>query len=96
MVRQQRRNTHALFFSAPWCAVCEAMKPMIKRLQSQGYAIQILNFDLNRVQVSRHKVKSVPTTIVFDQRGEVKRWTEKVSETELLRYLTKNVPEYTI
>ena len=92
----QERGIKGIFFHAKWCAVCEKMLSMVQRLKRQGFIIDIWNYELNKVQVNLHKVTKVPTFIVLDRRGEIKRWEEFVNEEEIRRYLNKQPPDYNI
>ncbi len=53
-----------LFFTATWCAPCKKAKPIIKSLITEGYDIEIIDFDKNKDLVKKHNITSVPTLVV--------------------------------
>ncbi len=92
----QVRGIRGVFFHAKWCASCEKMLPFVQRLRRQGFMIDIWNYDINKIQVNLHKVKTLPTFIVLDNRGEIKRWEEFVKEEDIRRFLTRQTHDYNI
>lgn len=82
-------GTKALFFTAKWCGACRKMYPIIKRLQRDGYDIQIVDYDLDKPLARKHGVRSLPTLVVFNSQGEVKRWMGFVKAIKILRVLQK-------
>jgi len=63
-------------FSAPWCAPCKAMEPVIKgmtkRYKGKASIIEI-NIDEQRTLATNYMVQSIPTLIIFNDGREVKR-----------------------
>lgn len=84
-----RTGTRALFFTAGWCGACRKMYPTIKKLQREGYDIQVVDYDLDKSLVRKHSVRSLPTLIVFNSQGEVKRWLGVVKAVKILRVLQR-------
>ena len=63
-----------LYFSAPWCAPCKALGPLLDDL-SQQYPIKKVNID-NQPDVAReYGITSIPTTILLENGKEKERKT---------------------
>lgn len=64
-----------LKFYAEWCGPCKVVG---QNLKEANLPIRIVDVDVedNEGLVLGHRVRSVPTTILLDDKGnEVKRWT---------------------
>jgi thioredoxin 1 len=73
-------------FNAAWCEPCFAQKPIIKRLSSQyrGQAVVVdLDVDDNRDSALKFGITSIPTSILYKDGLEVKRFIG-LQETEIL------------
>ena len=84
-----KTGTRALFFTAKWCGACKRMYPIIKGLQDEDYDITIVDYDLDKALVHQHSVRSLPTLIVFNSQGVVKRWVGFIKASKILRVLQK-------
>ena len=63
-----------LYFSAPWCAPCKALGPLLDDL-SQQYPIKKVNID-NQPDIAReYGITSIPTTILLEDGKEKERKT---------------------
>jgi thioredoxin 1 len=76
-------------FFAPWCAKCKGYNPNIESVIKE-LNIQLIkvNSDDNKLLMSEHSIKSVPTTLIFKngniidtkighiEKDELKRWIE--------------------
>jgi thioredoxin 1 len=56
-----------LYFSAPWCGPCKALKPAIDKLESEldPKTVQIsrINIDEDKVKAEAYDILSVPTLV---------------------------------
>ena len=54
-------------FTASWCGCCHYLKPILKRINSEIEAIQIITIDVDKhVRVSdEYKIMGVPTLLAF-------------------------------
>jgi thioredoxin 1 len=56
-----------LYFSAPWCGPCKALKPAIDKLEldldPELVQISRINIDENKVEAAAYDILSVPTLI---------------------------------
>ncbi len=59
----------AKYFTASWCGPCKAFKPIIEELIEEGQPIEILDVDENDELAKEYAIRSVPTTIIFDDEG---------------------------
>ena len=62
-----------VYFWAPWCPRCKALKPGIERLSTQlASQAQVgqVNIDTNRFLKEKYSIENVPALLVFQQ-GEV-------------------------
>lgn len=86
-----------ILWTAEWCSSCKKMYPIVESLREEGYAVYVLDYDENRALGRKMGVKSLPTSIIWENREEVKRHVGIVSEDKLLETLKKNEePEYDI
>ncbi len=73
-------------FSAPWCAPCRQMVPVISRLTEKykdKAAIVEINIDSQPAVATHYMVQSIPTLILFDHGREIMRFVG-VQSTENL------------
>ena len=62
-----------LDFYADWCGPCQAVKPVVDSLASEGYAVRRVNVNENKELAARYGVESIPCFIVVEQGREVSR-----------------------
>lgn len=64
-----------LYFSAPWCGPCKALKPAIDKLELEldPKLVQIsrINIDENKVEAAAYNILSVPTLIFLKDENVV-------------------------
>lgn len=74
------------YFGADWCGPCKAFKPLVS--EACGDILEIHDIDNEQaLAVSRH-VRSVPTTIFYDEEGdEVKRIVGAKPKSEIIKTL---------
>lgn len=76
-----------VFCSAPWCSGCKAMKPIINELEKEGYSV----YRPKQAEWPKYQVRYIPTTIVYSNGVELKRFTGKVSKAVLKAYLPRRI-----
>jgi thioredoxin 1 len=79
-----------IYFRASWCGSCKSFTPVIEKLKSEGYEIQIIDTDKNKDLATQHKVTSLPTTIILLNEKEVNRFIGAISEDKLRKQLPPN------
>jgi thioredoxin-like negative regulator of GroEL len=72
------------------------MKPVIKQLSEEGYAVHVLDYDENRKDAKRMDIRTLPTVIIRENGKEVARHVKVVSKNKILKTLKKNKTEYEI
>lgn len=86
-----------ILWTAEWCSSCKNMYPVVESLREDGYTVYVLDYDENRALGRKMGVKSLPTSIIWEDKEEVKRHVGVVSEEKILETLKKNEePEYEI
>lgn len=58
------------YFTAPWCGPCKTFGPIMEELQFEGVNIQKINIDTQQGMAVEYSVKSIPTCVFIDSRGE--------------------------
>lgn len=79
-----------IVWTADWCPACKKMYPVIKKLEANGYAVYVLDYDKNRALALKMGVKSLPTTIIREGGMEVARHVGPVSAITIKKDLRKN------
>lgn len=56
-------NDYILYFSAPWCAPCKHLKPVMENLSEKYKEVDIFYVDIDKHQelAVEHRIMSVPT-----------------------------------
>ncbi len=80
-----------LKFYGEWCGPCKTQNSIIKNLGDR-VSIEIENIDIDEEfdTVKSWKVTSVPTMILVDENGEVKRHTGVLKEREFLKFIAND------
>ena len=74
-------------FSAKWCGPCKTYKPVFDATMADypGMESRYIDIDEESELTSEHKIRSVPTTIVFADDVEVFRETGTLDEVDLAK-----------
>ena len=75
------------YFTAEWCGPCKQTRPIVEEMKREGFEFQIIDADYEQLLVSRLKVKSVPTFILFKDEKEIKRLTGAQTKQSLLEFI---------
>ena len=59
--------------SAEWCGPCKTIQPLFESLASEYKNISFYHLDINEIDTTQLKVKSLPTFLFYDGKGEVLR-----------------------
>ena len=77
-----------VYFSAPWCEPCKAMKPaFIALMEDEGIKYELVDVSENQVAARKYKVMGVPTIIVTNDGEIVGRVTGSRSREQLLKLI---------
>lgn len=75
--QQIKSGTTLVDFWAPWCMPCKMMIPVLNELaesDEHNSNIAKLNVDENQQTAAKYGVRSIPTSIVFKNGKEIKRF----------------------
>jgi thioredoxin 1 len=75
------------YFTAEWCGPCKQTRPIVEEMKREGFEFQIIDADYEQLLLSRLKVKSVPTFILFKDEKEIKRITGAQTKQSLLEFI---------
>jgi len=59
-----------LFFTAPWCTSCAALKPIIAKASSDGRNIETIDTEAQPELGAQYRVMGLPTLLVLDEHGQ--------------------------
>ena len=79
-------------FSAPWCAPCRALEPVIEKITEKyknRASVLEINIDEQRELASSFNVQSIPTLMIFKDGEEIERFIGLQSEKLLCSHLDK-------
>jgi thioredoxin 1 len=80
-----------LKFYGEWCGPCKTQNSIIKNLGDRvTVPIEEIDIDDKFDMVKSWKVTSVPTMILINEDGEVKRHTGVLKEKEFLKFITND------
>ena len=78
----------AKYFSATWCGPCKQFKPIMEELSNEGYNIEFIDGDENRDLAIEYNIRSIPTTVIEQDRKEINRLVGVKSKEEMIDELT--------
>jgi thioredoxin 1 len=80
-----------LKFYGEWCGPCKTQSSIIRNLGERvNIEIEEVDIDEKFDLVKSWKVTSVPTMILVDENGEVKRHTGVLKEKEFLKFIAND------
>lgn len=75
-------------FWAPWCGPCKMMAPILNDIaetESDKISIAKVNVDLQQQLAQKFKIRSIPTTVIFKNGKEVKRFAGVKTKKYILK-----------
>lgn len=80
-----------LKFFGEWCGPCKTQNSIIKNLGDRvTIPIEEIDIDEKFDLVKNWKVTTVPTMILLDENGEIKRHTGVLKEKEFLKFIAND------
>lgn len=80
-----------LKFYADWCEPCGIQSNIINSLSEKiSISIENINIDLETDKASRWKVRGIPTLILLDENGEVKRHIGVLDKQNFLKFIAND------
>jgi thiol-disulfide isomerase/thioredoxin len=78
-----------LDFSATWCGPCQRVKPVVKRLERQGYPIRTVDIDREPALARRFGIHGVPTFVLVVNGKEAQRLSGGISEATMRQMMAR-------
>lgn len=79
-----------ILWKAKWCGSCKKMMPVVKQLREEGYTVYVLDYDENKELAKKMGVRSLPTSVIWEDKKEVKRHVGVVKADTIKETLKKN------
>ena len=76
-------NSKILFFSAPWCGPCNAMKKMLTDEVIKDINLEIIDISSQMCKATKYQVMNVPTFVKVIDDKEVSRKVGSISINDL-------------
>lgn len=84
------RSNCLILWTVKWCSSCEKMDSEVKKLREKGYTVYTLDWDENATLAKKMGVRTLPTSVIWNNRMEVKRYISVVSAEKIMETLKKN------
>ena len=72
------------YFSASWCGPCNAFKPVINEIRSEGYYVEFIDIDMLTDLAQKYNVRSVPTVVIEEDGEEVSRFVGAIPKQQVI------------
>lgn len=77
-----------LLFKATWCQPCKSLSEVIRGTELPDVDVVVYDVDQNPLMAAQHKVRGVPTLILTDSYGEIRRTTGFQGPNKLVEFCT--------
>ena len=76
-------------YSASWCQPCKVYAPKFAQAQSEisGVNFQSIDVDSGDPRIIEHGIRNVPTTVVIDESGNVRKQSGVMSVEQLKAFI---------
>jgi len=76
-------------YGAAWCGQCKVYAPKFAQAQSEigGVNFQSIDVDSGDPRVLEHGIRNVPTTVVIDENGSVRKQSGVMSVDQLKAFI---------
>jgi thiol-disulfide isomerase/thioredoxin len=76
-------------YGAAWCGPCKAYLPTFNRVAGEvsGVSFQSIDVDSGDPRILEHGVRNVPTTVVIDGNGNVRKQSGVMSVEQLKAFI---------
>jgi thiol-disulfide isomerase/thioredoxin len=76
-------------YSGEWCQPCKVYNPKFAQAQSEipGVNFQTIDVDSGDPRILEHGIRNVPTTVVIDENGQVRKQTGVLSVDQLRQFI---------
>ena len=77
-----------LKFQADWCGPCKMQTSVLNQIKEKiNVPIEVIDIDIQMDLAREYDVRAVPTLVLINEEGEIKRHTGVLREPELLKFL---------
>lgn len=77
-----------LKFQADWCGPCKMQTSILNQIKEKiNVPIEVIDIDIQMDKAREYDVRAVPTLVLINEEGEIKRHTGVLREPELLKFL---------
>ena len=76
------------YFSATWCGPCQAFKPVMNEIKSEGYYVEFIDIDNLSDLAQQYNVRSVPTVVIEQAGQEIDRFVGVIPKQQVIERLT--------
>lgn len=77
-----------LVFKATWCQPCKSLSEVIRGTELPGVNVVVYDVDESPLMAAQYKVRGVPTLILVDDMGEIRRTTGFQGPNKLVEFCT--------
>ena len=81
------KNFKIVKFGAPWCGPCKIQDKILDEMISEGYEVEKVNVDEDEDRATKNGILSVPTTIIYCDDEEVKRFVGLTQKKQLMEVM---------
>jgi thiol-disulfide isomerase/thioredoxin len=82
--------TSILYFSTTWCGPCKMFKPVVQQIAAEtGANVQYIDAEQNKELAARYQVSSVPTIVIADEQGVIRKNVGVMSKPQLTQLLSQ-------
>ena len=88
MVKQKLHgvNMKVIRFTASWCQPCKTMKNMLDEIKP-SVPFEVVDIDVNPEVAADYGIRSIPTLIMLNEKGEIKRLSGIKTKEQLTEWL---------
>ena len=88
MVKQKLHgaNMKVIRFTASWCQPCKIMKTMLDEIKPT-IPFEVVDIDINPEVAVDYGIRSIPTLIMLNEKGEIKRLSGIKTKEQLTEWL---------
>lgn len=79
-------NMKVIRFTASWCQPCKTMKNMLDEIKPT-IPFEVVDIDVNPEVAADYGIRSIPTLIMLDEKGEIKRLIGIKTKEQLTEWL---------